>query len=488
MGYSLLRKIFTRVSYKIGLLIIITEFLALFALGIFYIDRFTSQIEQSLRHSFQTPAYLMSKGLLRYESVQDQEIMESLVGEPVEECIIVGANDKVYFSLNPENSDIQKSEVPFFEGYEALNREIETDHFHVTEKEGNEYFTSISPLKLEDGKFLGHLFIRAKVENANQEEKSIIFIFVLGSLLCLIVTSFVIIYFTRRYFTDKIDLALNRLSTIEKGTLPKTPLPARSDDEIGKLSKAINSLSDKLREIVLMISEGTKKVNTSSEQMDEISYKVAEGANQQASSVEEVSSTVQEISSMIEQNASNARETDKISKSAAEGINDFVKKEKESLEYIKAISEKISVINEISFQTSILALNASVEAARAGEHGKGFSVVAAEVRKLAQNSEKAANEINSLSSKSVGMTSEAHEFMMHLAPEIEKTSTLVNEISSSSEEQNSGAAQINNAIQELNTIIQEYASSAEELTKNSKIMKEEAEELRKSISYFKIEE
>jgi hypothetical protein len=110
---------FKRVSYKIGLLIILTEFIALFALGIYYIDRFTTQIDQSLEHSFHTPAFLMSKGLLRYESAEDREIMESLVGEPVEDCIVIGANGKVYFSLNREYVDKSKEDVPLLSGYEA---------------------------------------------------------------------------------------------------------------------------------------------------------------------------------------------------------------------------------------------------------------------------------------------------------------------------------------------------------------------------------
>jgi len=90
---------FRRLSYKIGVLIILTELVALLALGIFYINRFTNQIDKGLEQSFHTPGYLMSKGLLRYESAEDQLIMDKLVGEPVEECIVVGANGKIYFSL-----------------------------------------------------------------------------------------------------------------------------------------------------------------------------------------------------------------------------------------------------------------------------------------------------------------------------------------------------------------------------------------------------
>ncbi|HKK80778.1 MAG TPA: methyl-accepting chemotaxis protein [Prolixibacteraceae bacterium] len=478
---------FRRISYKIGVLVIITEFIALFALGVFYIDQFTSQIEQGLQQSFQTPAYLMSKGLLRYESAEDKVIMEKLVGETIEECMIVGANEKIYFSLNPEHKDKEKSEVEILSGYEALSQQIESDVFLQTKQNNNKYFTTISPIRLDDGKFLGHLFIHARMDRVIKEKSSVTWMFILGSLLCIILTSVVIIYLTKIYFTNNINLVLSRLTTIKGGTLPKIPLTVKSNDEIGQLSNAINNLNEKLREIVSLISSGAGKVNTSSNQIDEISVKVAGGASHQATSAEEVSSAVEEMTSMIENNTENAQQTQQISITAAEGIQQLILKEEESLKHIKEISNKIDIVNDIAFQTNILALNAAVEAARAGEHGKGFAVVAQEVRRLAENSRKAADEITKISEKTVDITTNAHDFMMHIAPEIEKTSQLVNEITTSSNEQSNGATQINSAIQDLNIVIQQYASTADEMAQNSKVLNKEANELEKSIRFFNVE-
>ncbi len=153
---------------------------------------------------------------------------------------------------------------------------------------------------------------------------------------------------------------------------------------------------------------------------------------------------------------------------------------------MKTIAEKISIINDIAFQTNILALNAAVEAARAGEHGRGFAVVATEVRKLAERSKNAAEEIDELFRSGVKISEEAGQQLEAIVPEIEKTAKLIQEIAAASKEQNSGAEQINTAIQQLNIITQKSASTSGNVAVNAETLSKQAEKLRNIISFFTV--
>ncbi|GFO58399.1 chemotaxis protein [Geomonas silvestris] len=259
-------------------------------------------------------------------------------------------------------------------------------------------------------------------------------------------------------------------------------------DEVGKLVAAMNLMVEKLREIVTEVKAATDNVAAGSQELSSGSEEMSQGASEQAAAAEEVSSSMEQMTSNIRQNADNAIQTEKIATKSAADAREGGSAVQETVVAMKEIAGKINIIEEIARQTNLLALNAAIEAARAGEHGKGFAVVASEVRKLAERSQKAAAEISELSAHSVGVAVRAGELLASMVPDIQRTADLVQEISASSKEQDSGAVQINKAIQQLDQVIQSNAGASEEMSSTAEELASQAEQLQSTISFFKVEE
>ncbi len=382
-------------------------------------------------------------------------------------------------STKSRNNDIMILMEQYNEYEKAFNKYTES-----IQKQGKE----VAVMQKEGGivanmgdQLVSEILIAEK-EVAQKADTEIITVVVIALILSVIVSNRI-----SRSITKPLEVGVSLAERMSLGDLFHN-IDITGKDEVARLSIAMKNMCDKLKEVVSEIMSGSQQLTVASDQLNTNSQTISTSTNEQAASLEEVSTAIDQMVANIEQSNDNAEKGEQLSDVAMNEIQEVSDESRKAMEANKKIAEKINVVSEIARQTNILALNAAVESARAGEHGKGFAVVAAEVRKLAERSKDAADEIVKLAQESNNLSVNSNKKLEAVLPGVNKSNLFMKEISASSKEQRTGAGQINNAVQQLNQATQESASGSEEMASSAEELSSQAIMLRELIDYFKVEE
>ena len=280
-------------------------------------------------------------------------------------------------------------------------------------------------------------------------------------------------------------LASEYVNRISEGDIPEM-IAEEYKGDFNQMRASLNTMIEKLSGFAVEVRQAAGHVAAGSGQLSAGAEKVSQRTSEQSAGIEQISASMEEMAAMVDQNADNSRQTAAIAVIAAQRAQESGKAVEETVQAMKTISEKVGIIGDIARQTNMLALNAAIEAARAGEYGKGFAVVAGEVRKLAENSQKAAAVISRLSVSNLELAEKTGAGLRDMVSGIQKTSELVQEISASGLEQASGIAQVNKSIRELEHIIQENAAAAQEMAATGRDFSSQAEKLLRCVSFFRV--
>ncbi|MDL2357529.1 MAG: methyl-accepting chemotaxis protein [Pseudomonadota bacterium] len=315
------------------------------------------------------------------------------------------------------------------------------------------------------------------------------------------VISVAVALFATRSITGPLSEAVDIAKRVADGDLTSV-IEVNSNDETGQMMEALKHMNSSLTRIVAEVRSGTESIASASGQIASGNLDLSNRTEQQAASLGQTSGSMRELTDTVQQNADNARQANQLAAKASEVAirgGSVVSHVIDTMGSITASSKKIvdiiGVIDGIAFQTNILALNAAVEAARAGEQGRGFAVVAAEVRSLAQRSAAAAKEIKTLIGDSVDkvregstLVEQAGVTMEEVVASVRRVTDIMGEITSASQEQSVGIANVNMSIVEMDETTQQNAALVEQAAAAAASMQEQAAKLARVVSVFKLDQ
>jgi methyl-accepting chemotaxis protein len=259
-------------------------------------------------------------------------------------------------------------------------------------------------------------------------------------------------------------------------------------DELTRLLQAVDGMAGRIREVMGQVRSEVDGLSSASGHVAATSTSLSQGTSEQASAVEETTASLTQMTASINQTAANARQTEQMAQQGAADTELSGSAVTETAQAMRAIAEKVLLIQEIAYQTNILSLNAAIEAGRAGEHGRGFAVVSTEVRRLAERSQGAAREIASLVTSSVATAERAGGRLGALVPSIRKTADLVQEVALASSEQATSVGHVSRAMGQVSVVTQQNASAAEELAATSQQLASQAASLQRLLGLFQLPE
>ncbi|MBN1253118.1 MAG: hypothetical protein JXR51_02555 [Bacteroidales bacterium] len=303
------------------------------------------------------------------------------------------------------------------------------------------------------------------------------------AIVMLIILALLIYFLSKRIISNPLDVTEKILKNLEDGFLNEN-IEVTREDEIGKLQSHTKKMLLKIREVIQTILEASEKITEASANMHESANNISSSTDQQSSTIEELSASVEEMTATIEKNTEITQTNKKMAIESAEKADLGGKSIEQTIDLMKTVAEKITIISAIANQTNMLALNAAVEAARAGEKGKGFAVVAAEVKSLAERSQNAAKEIIELSEKSFKIAEQSRGLFSEILPAIKKTAIQMEEVATASMQQTANAHQINEAIAQFSSTVQHNTSTVDNLVKNAELLAEQSIEMNKTVKYF----